>query len=350
MRCFCVPNPIIDAREENLLKSLTQDYKKFTSPGFISKGATAVGKGIAKIIPKRFKGSFKGAATRMSELKLIKQAIEHAGKGFVELTKHTSRFTLSHDSIVNCLNTSGCCIDQFEQVCSVRSYNIEQQLSKRNYGDMLAACAEGAVTGAPGLIGLPFNIVLSFFLFFRAVQGSALFYGYDIKGDPRELEFASEVTIKCLSPNSDDGAKNLGGLIGKMMFSTNATVLRQALSQKTYTEMAKRGGAELLYVQIRALANKAAEQAIKNASREGIEAGIFRKMLEQVAKRLPKEAGKKAIPFVGAIVGGLSDTYYMSRIVHGSNLIYHKRFLFEKEHRVNILSGSREIKKDYTVV
>ena len=340
MRSFVFPNPIINAREEDLLVSLTRDYQKFTSPGFISKGATAVGNGIAKVTPHRLKTIFSDTTGRVSEWDLIKQVLEYAGKGFVELTKHASRFTLSHGSVVKCLNTSGCCIDQFEQVCAARSYHIEQRLSNRSYGDLLAAFAEGAATGAPGLMGMPFNIALSFFLFFRAVQGTALFYGYDVKGDPRELEFASEVTITCLSPNSDEGAKSLGSIIGKMMFAANASALKQALSKRTYTEMARRGGSELLYVQIRALANKAAEKALKNAGREGLEAGMFKKILEQVGQRLPKEAGKKAIPFVGAIVGGFSDTYYMNRILRGSNLIYHKRFLFEKEHRVNILKGT----------
>src|SRR5208337_4494367 len=249
-----------------------------------------------------------------------------------------SRFTLSGDAVVECLNASGCCVDQFEQVCAVRSYDIEKLLSKRNYGDIIAALVEGAATGAPGLFGVPFNIALSFFLFFRAVQGTGLFYGYDVKGDPRELELASQITITCLSPNSDDGTKNLGGLLGKMMFASNATALRQSLSKKTYTEMAKGGGAELLYVQIRELANKAAQKALKNAGKEPLEAGMFRQILEQIGRLLPQKAGKQAIPLIGAIVGGLSDTYYMSRILHGSNLIYHKRFLFEKEYRVNILS------------
>jgi hypothetical protein len=337
MKALIAPDPVIDAREQDLLDALTRDYVKFTSPGLISKGASAVGQGIVKITPRRLRKFATDAVDMAGEWEYIKLALEHAGKGFVELTKHASRFTLSHDKVVASLNSAGYPITHFDHICTARSYHLEQHLSKRNYGDLGAAFAEGAATGAPGLLGVPFNIALSFLLYFRAVQSTALFYGYDIKGDPRELEFASEATIASLAPNSDSGANTLGGLIGKMMFATNATVLRQALSKKTYTEMAKRGGAELLYVQIRALANKAAEKALRNAGQEGLEAGVFKKLLEQIGQRLPKEAGKKAIPLLGAVVGALSDTYYMSRVLRGSNLIYHKRFLFEKEHRVGIL-------------
>lgn len=40
---------------------------------------------------------------------------------------------------------------------------------------------EGGGTGAFGFWGLPFNLVLSTFLYFRAVQSIAMFYGYDVK-------------------------------------------------------------------------------------------------------------------------------------------------------------------------
>jgi len=147
------------------------------------------------------------------------------------------------------------------------------------------------------------------------------------------------VVLSSLSPTKEQGLDNLTGLIGKMMLAANFTALKAAL-EKTYAEMARKGGAELLYVQIRALANRAAENALQNAGKEGIEAGVFRKMLEQKGKRIPKEAGKKAVPLLGALVGACSDSYYMDRILQGSNLIYHKRYLFEKERRVDLLLGN----------
>jgi hypothetical protein len=129
-----------------------------------------------------------------------------------------------------------------------------------------------------------------------------------------------------------------------MMFAANATALRESLKKLTYEEMAKKGGTELVYVQIRALANKAAKKALDRAGKEGIEAGVYRKMLEQIGKRMPQRAGQRAIPFIGGIVGGLTDTYYMSRVLRGGNMVYHKRFLMEKEERLRVLCGDGETK------
>jgi hypothetical protein len=103
--------------------------------------------------------------------------------------------------------------------------------------------------------------------------------------------------------------------------------------------MAEQGGIHLLYVQIRALAKKAAEKALKNSGRSGIEAGVFRNLLEQVGRRIPKEAGRKGIPILGAIIGAACDFYLMDRVLKGANLIYHKRFLHEKQTRIDILRG-----------
>jgi hypothetical protein len=339
MSAFNFPEPILDAREIDLLRKIADEYNKFTSPGVISKSIKAVGTKVAKIAPTKLLDMAKEVIDVASEWDYIKQVLEYTGKGFFELSKHSSRFTFSYEGVIKNLNETGCHLKNYEQICAIRSYQIESVISKRNYGDLIAAFSEGAFTGAPGFLGLPFNIALSFFLYFRAAQSIAIYYGYDVKNDPRELEFASEAMMMSLAPNNEIAGQTMGGLIGKMMLATNLTALRQALSKRTYTEMAKRGGAELLYVQIRALANKAAQNALKKAGKEGIEAGIFRKLLEQIGRRLPKEAGKKAIPFLGAIIGGFSDTYYMNRILTGSNLLYHKRFLFEKQHRVKILKG-----------
>lgn len=339
MQKFSVPLPIIDKKEEELIEKLTEDYKIFISPGKVSKSLQKLRDGIVKITPDKLIKLATTAIDTATEWEFIKAALEHAGRGFTELSKHIANLTLSQKSIITILNNYNfeCYLEHFDQICAKRSYHIEPVVTKRNNIDRFAAFVEGLTTGAPGLPGLPFNIALSFLLYFRAAQSIALYYGYDIKGDPRELEIASQVTFGSLTSNVDKGINTLNGFIGKMMMATNVTVLRQSLTKRTYEEMAKRGGSELLYVQIRSLANKAAEKALKNAGKEGIEAGIFRKLLEQIGKKMPKEASKKAIPVLGAIIGGLSDTYYMSRVLYGANLIYHKRFLFEKEHRVNIL-------------
>lgn len=63
---------------------------------------------------------------------------------------------------------------------------------------------------------------------------------------------------------------------------------------------------------------------------------------------MPKEAGKKGMPVIGALIGGLSDAYLMSRILRGAKLIYHKRYPFEKEHRIFLLKKPREPRRKTT--
>jgi EcsC protein family len=324
---------------DRLLEKLTDDYRKFVAPGRVGRAVSALTKQIGSVAPDRLQRLAADAIGIAAESDFIKAALTHAGRGFQEIVKHASRFAQSPKRVIEVLRFNGVLVERFEHVCRQRSYEIERVCTGLNHRDILAAVAEGAATGAPGLIGVPFNIALSFFLYFRAAQSTALYYGYDVLGDPRELEFASEVTLASLAPNAEKGAETLGGLIGKMMVAANVSALRHALARRTYEEMARRGGAELLYVQIRAMANKAAARALRGAGTEGLESSVFRTLLERVGSRLPKEAGKKAVPLLGAVIGGLSDGWYMSRVLRGSNLIYHKRFLFEKEHRVRLLDG-----------
>jgi len=332
------PHPILDAREETLIAALQEEFEKFTKPGVISRSLTKLTDAVGRAVPDVLKKMLSDAGASMSDLEMFQKALEIAGKGFHKLTEQASRLTVSKPGVMERLSARGPAISSFEEVCLMRSYDIEAVIEERTYQDILLAAVEGAATGAPGFVGLPFNLALSFFLYFRAAQSVALHYGYDVKHDPRELQFAAEVTLQSLDPNFS--GSGLGGFIGKMMLAAELTALRQALG-KTYTEMAKRGGSALLYVQIRALANKAAKAALAKAGKEGVEAGVFKTLLAQLARRMPKEAGKKGIPLLGAFIGGLSDAYLMSRVLRGAKLIYHKRYLFEKEHRISLLKKPR---------
>ena len=342
MNDFHPPDPVLDARELDLIPKLASEYEKFASPGVIARSLTKIlnqtQHGIVKITPEKLRKLTSAAVDAAQKAELIKMALTHASRGFGELTKQASRFTLSPDSVLRTLRADGHSVRAYDEVCAMRSYTIERSLSKREWKDRCAALVEGAATGAPGFIGIPFNLALSFLLYFRATQSTAIYYGYDVRHDPRELQFASEVTLTSLEPNLAKGAETLGGLIGKMMLAAEVSALSRGLT-KTYAQMAEKGGAQLLYVQIRALANKAAEKALKKSGSSGLEAGVFRNLLEQLGKRLPKEAGKKAVPILGAIIGGGCDSYLMHRVLTGANLIYHKRFLHEKEARIQILQG-----------
>lgn len=326
----------LDSKELSLLDSLTRDYEKFIEPGPIQKQLIKTKDKVTEFLPERFKEITSDTINKASDWAVIKKVMESAGKGFVVVNENSARFTFNKDSILKTLSNETNQLNHFEQICQLRSYHIEKSvLNRRSLVDLTSTFVGGGITGFFGLWGVPFNLAYTFFMYYRSVQAVALYYGYDVIDDPRELEFASSVTITCLSPHLDSDIENLGSIIGRMMFATNVTRLKESLTKLSYEKMAQKGGAELLYVQIRALANAQAKKALENAGKEGVEAGIFKNLLEQIGKKMSKETGKKAVPVIGAFVGALSDTHTMNNIIKGANLIYHKRFLFEKNIRIN---------------
>lgn len=101
--------------------------------------------------------------------------------------------------------------------------------------------------------------------------------------------------------------------------------------------MASRGGMGVLLTQMRALANKAAQKALEKAGQKGMEESVFKGVFAQIGKGLTKKAIGKAVPVVGAIIGGLFDTAQMNTVIEYADVFYNKRFLLEKEARINEL-------------
>lgn len=334
----------LDKKEEKLLETLTKEYEKFIEPGPIQKHVIKAQGKISEITPEKWKTITADAIKKANDWTIIKKVIEKAGDGFYVVQENSSRLTFNKLKIVESLNKGEYQIKEFPEICTLRSYHVEKvALNRRKLIDLPSALVGGGATGFFGLAGVPFNIAYTFFMYFRSVQAIGLYYGYDIVDDPRELEFASSVTMTCLSPHLESEVENLGSIIGKMMLAAEVSSLKESLSKLTYTKMAQNGGAELLYVQIRALANTAAQKALKEAGKDGLEAGVFKKLLEQLGKRMTQESGKKAVPIIGAFIGAFADTYTMNKILYGANLIYHKRFLFEKNIRVQALNDESSV-------
>lgn len=336
-----IPYPIIDSREKELMEKLTQEYNRFAEPGLITKTTQSVQRGINHITPQKVKNiaqkssqGLQNSIIKISEGEFIQNTLGHASKGYKGFNETLVKLTLSKTSILKDLKKVDPNLNSFEEICLLRSYNIEERVTKIELIPILSAFVNGGATGFVGLAGIPFNLVINYFLYFRIVQNIAMYYGYDVHGDPRELEFASDVVIECLSPSKDKGAKNLAGSIGKMTLQSELFALNKSLTKGlTFEKIASRGGIETTYVQVRSFGNKAAQKALDKVGIEQMEVGVFKKMMEQVGGILTKEVTKKAIPIISSIIGAFSDVYYMKRILKGANLIYHKRFLLEKEIR-----------------
>jgi hypothetical protein len=156
-------------------------------------------------------------------------------------------------------------------------------------------------------------------------------YGYDIKSSQAEMDYASSVYLQIISKGKISEVDGYGELIGKMMAQAELGTLRKALKTKTYAKMAQDGGINLLYVQLRSIANKAARSALEKSSQKEIENQALKKILQNVSEKMSKKAGAKVIPGISSILSVLIDTRQIYKIMKISNIIYQKRFLLDKE-------------------
>lgn len=334
---------VLDSREREELDKLTFRYKKMTEPGALQKAL----KSANNLIPDAAKDLLSSAASNIQQQKIYLDVVKTVGDIFTKVEENASKFSLNHEKVLwelaPIVNADDSPYDfqlsHYSQIAQLRSYDIEQAVRKYKNKDLALAATEGAATGVAGFAGLPANIVASTFIYFRAVQSIALLYGYDVKNDPDELEIAHEVFIQSLSPRSTVSASKMGSYINKIMIISELAVTRETV-KKGYEAMIKQGGISLLLAQIRGLAHKSAAKALQKAGTKGLEENFFKNALHMLGKNLSQKAIGKAIPAISAFISGALDTAQMNTVIDFAAIFYHKRFLLEKEHRIEKLKNN----------
>lgn len=332
---YNLPVPLIDKKEDESLEILTKKYKKITEPSLIAKAGKKVGNTFNAIVPENIKEKGISLKKDISEKELYKECMRFVGEGFQILEKNAAKSTISEKSILNKINKIDTTnhITSLDEICLVRGYNISKMVNQYRLQDLSIAFVEGGTTGAFGFAGLPFNIVLSTFIYYRAVQSVAMMYGYDVKHEAAELLIAGDVFLNALSPSSKESSE-LSSYIGKIMIMTESTIVKQT-AKKTWEDMAARGGICLFITQMRALANKSAQKALEKTGQKGLEKSVFKNIFEQLGKNLSKKSVGKIVPGISAIIGALFDTAQMNNVLEYADIFYNKRFITEKEVRVN---------------
>lgn len=337
---YLLPAPLVNDAEDHELTKLDSRYKKLTKEGFIAKA----GKKAGEIVPAKAKDIVKSAIDDVKENSYYVEAMKIVAEGFGKLEEQAARVTVSNEYVINCVNSGKQeeKISSLRELCLLRSYDISQAVQNEKGNHLKLALTEGAATGVPGFAGIPFNLVFCTFLLFRAVQSIAMFYGYDVKGDPDELAFAGEVLMSAMSGGEDKQSKNATGVVGKIMAISEGEVIKSTMA-KGWTAMAQHGGIELVIVQMRALAHAAAEKALQKAGQEGLEKSVFAGIFKQIGKRLSQKAVLGAVPVVSGAIGALFDFGLMSRVIDFADVVYHKRFIAEKAFRVRALTEGKTI-------
>jgi hypothetical protein len=349
MTDFSTPDPILDSRERQRFSDLKDEWEEFRSPGFIGKKVKRQTRGVSAAA-RKLKGRIPGMSAAAGSARevvenarkstVVKKALQKAARGGGLALEFLGKNTLSRERALEHLQDQNhLSVDSFDRICAQRSYRLDS-VAQSDWKSRLGAAVQGVGTGAlGGAHGLALNLATSMLLFMRATQRVALHFGYDAVGSREEQEIASQITLESLHPSEDGGTGQTGDILYRVMQAGEIGALKEALERRTYKEMAERGASELLYVQIRSIANKAAKKALDQAGKDGIQNAMLRKLLRGVSKRLPKRAGRRAVPVVGGLIGGGLDFYYMDRVINGARLYYHKRFLAEKKERVARLSG-----------
>lgn len=332
MNNYTLIKNIVDDKELNSLDILEEKYNKIIEPGIILKTT----KKIENLIPDSVKNLKNELGANISEKELFIKMMKLVDEGFSKVEEIASKYSINEQQVIRKINKSkNINITKLEDICWLRSYDLSNIVNSYKTQDVAIASVEGAGTGLLGFAGLPFNLVLSTFLYFRAVQSIAMFYGYDVKNNPDELALAGEVLKKALNPtevDSDSDDVNLN-VISKILIVSKVEVVKQA-SKKTWTEMASKGGIPLLLTQIRALGHNSAKKALENAGKTGLEHSVFKDALAQIGKKLPKKAIPKIAVGVGALFSSLVDGKQMKNVLDYADIFYQKRFILEKDYRI----------------
>lgn len=323
----------LDKREEALLVTLTEKYNKLLKPNFISKSLKSLQSKITDVTPSVIKDAINNGLKSLSEADLWNQVMKIAADGFMILEGLASKYTINEEQLLRKYQKKDPSIDSFEKIKTMRSYIIEKHVNSLDLETYASTIIPSAATGAGGFFGLAPNLVISTFVQFRTVQLIAMHYGYNVKDSSDELEYAGAVLTSILSSGSIPDEGGVNEIIMKMMAQAELSSLRSALqkSSVTYSQMAANGGLQKLYVQIRAITNQAAVNALNKAQVKGIENQALRKILEAISKKMTQQTGAKSVPIASALISVLIDTHQITKVKNIANVIYHKRFLLDKE-------------------
>lgn len=341
MENYAIVKTSIDEQELNSLDTLEEKYNKIIELGMISKATKKVG----DLVPENIKKIKNELGNNLSEKELFIKMMKLVDEGFSKVEETAAKYSVSEDQVIKKINKTGNYkISKLEDICRLKSYDLAKIVNSYKTQDIAIASAEGAGTGLLGFAGLPFNLVLSTFLYFRAVQSIAMFYGYDVKNNPDELALAGDVLKKALNPTETDNDSDDVNLnvISKILIVSKAEVVKQT-SKKTWTEMASKGGIPLLLTQIRALGHNSAKKALEKAGKSGLEHSVFKDALTQIGRKLPKKAIPKIAIGVGAIFSSLIDGKQMKTVLDYADIFYQKRFILEKEYRIKQTSKYKKL-------
>lgn len=158
------------------------------------------------------------------------------------------------------------------------------------------AAAEGAVTGAAGLHGLPVDIPAVVALAMRAIHITGLCYGFELKN-----EGDRQLAVAILSAS---GANNMKEKVAALACLKN---LNARFAREAFERMA-------------AEANESAfsQQAVMLTAKA---------LAEQLGMNFARRKLAQAVPFLGAGIGATVNAWYLHDVCHAARRTFQERWL-----------------------
>jgi len=324
---FRYPSPVLDVEERHLVKRLNHRYQRLTAPRRLGLGIRRAGRSAAQAVRTRLGWRWLDRVEDVARSGEVQAMMGLTAQALETVSRSASRMTIDAKVATRSLGAAGLGVRRFDQICALRSYQIDRVVTSRSATAWLPAASVGAVSGIAGLAGLPVAIVSSLFLAFRCAQDTALHYGYDPTRAPGEMEFAAAVTLLALAPDKLDTDDPVGRILDALMRASTHRELRATLGP------ARRRGLTVT--------EGALDRSDPARHWDGLDAVLLHDLATAMGTRVARGIGGRAIPVVGAIAGGLLDGVTLHRVGRVATLVYHKRFLVEKQVRVARLRRSR---------
>jgi phosphohistidine swiveling domain-containing protein len=167
--------------------------------------------------------------------------------------------------------------------------------TERHWAMGLAA-AEGALTGAAGIHGLPLDIPAVVAMAMRAIHTTGLCYGFELKSDGDR-----QLAVAILSAS---GANNMKEKVAALAYLKN---LNARFAKEAFERMA-------------AEANESAfsQQAVMLTAKA---------LAEQLGMNFARRKLAQAVPFLGAGIGATVNAWYLHDVCHAARRTFQERWL-----------------------
>lgn len=260
------------------VKKEIADWEK-QGPGFWS--------GVTNIV---FKPAQKIAETLIPDavIKTVQKAIEGCLNGLL----WGADYTFSDDSVIAEVAKYNSELNNLQRIaCSDDLQSMDKASDHYWNQNLVAAIAEGGLTGAGGLAGLAANIPALYTIVFRCIQQIALCYGFDTSMDEEKTYMLGILSIASASDMKSKQAA--------MIFMRQIQV---DIAKKTWKKLAEAGGRHAI-------------------------GPLVREAAKTIGINLTKRKALQLIPVVGAVIGASFDGSYLQDIAKTAKNCYRKRRL-----------------------